>query len=297
MLDLKSSDIVVDATVGLAGHSKEFVKDIKHLIAFDQDINALTIAKKNLSDFKEKTSFVNQNFENMESVLKELDIVPTVIFADIGVSSMQFDDPDRGFSFRYDADLDMRMDIASSLTARDLIEKSSAAELEKIFLEYGELPFGFVRRFVNTLVEKRELESIDTTYKLAKLIDEIKIKHTKRKINPTQLVFQALRIATNNELGVLERMLESSFNILPVGGRIGIISFHSLEDRIVKRFFRHWSKPCLCPKSQLICNCAEKFPKRLKIKRPFPTFPSDEEVKENKRSRSAKLRVVEIISA
>ena len=296
MLGLQDGDVVFDLTLGLGGHSKAFLEAAHiDLVAVDQDAQALRIAQENLKQFPHVT-YVKSNFSALGHIVSQVNKVPRIIFADIGVSSLHLDDASRGFMFRENVPLDMRMDQDSSLQASDILMKSSACELETIFADYGELPRNIARKLGEQVILYREIEPIDTSYKLINLIEKINIQQNKKTKNPIPLVFQALRIAVNKELQVLERMLESSFDILPVGGKIGVITFHSLEDRIVKKFFKYWSKDCICDASQLICNCSERFPKKLFLKKPFPVFPDQQEIKKNSRSRSARLRIAEVVT-
>ncbi len=297
LLDLKQGETVFDLTVGNAGHASAFLKKISPngcLVAVDQDDVALDLARKNLKETHgSEVIFVKENFRNIEEIVRKTGRVPNVIFADIGVSSMQIDDPTRGFSIRYDGPLDMRMNTGLSLTARDLLLESSADELQYMFINLGELDRGFARRLAHSIVQFRKTNVLSNTSQLLSLVTA-ENKNKKHK-NPAVQVFQSLRIAVNEELESLERMLQSSFNILSDSGRLAVISFHSLEDRRVKDFMKHWAQNCFCPPKQVICTCHQTFPKRLKLVKPFPASPQQKEIDSNPRSRSALLRVAKIV--
>jgi len=308
LLQIQTDDVVFDLTVGAGGHTRAFLDKLGEngeVVALDQDSSALELAKKSLEGYEDQLSFIHTNFENIEEVTKKLKKTPTVIFADIGMSSMHIDDEERGFSFCSDGPLDMRMNNKSTLDAAYVVNNYEEKELRDIFVHYGEESFFVAWNVAKKIILERQVKPITRTTELAEIIKKIKNKNTKQnrkqkykrkqKGHPAQKIFQALRIHVNRELEVLERMLLSSFDILSAGGRLGVITFHSLEDRIVKKFFKSWSRDCICPKEVLQCNCKKLFPKRLEIQKPFPSNPSKEEIKRNPRSRSARLRVVKVL--
>lgn len=278
----------VDATLGAGGHGKAILEnhpEIKIYIGIDQDESALRLAKSNLEPFIEKTRFVKGNFGILEEILKKEKVEKAEGFLfDIGVSSMQLDDPRRGFSFSKEGLLDMRMDQSRNLTADTVVNTFSEKELEKIFWEYGEERAA--KKVAKAIVESRKEKRLSTTTALAALIEKVKGKGG--KIHPATLSFQALRIYVNDELNVLKNAIGVAIDHLAVGGRIGVISFHSLEDRIVKDLFKEAAK-----KSHV--NPYTKVEERPKIKilTKKPITASFKEKKNNPRSRSAKLRVGE----
>lgn len=296
LLNLKDNGIVVDCTLGLGGHAKEILKKSGangKLIGIDRDEEALLIAKENLKDFAGRFTAVKGNFLNIISILNGLNIqkVDGILF-DLGLSSMQIDASQRGFSLRADGPLDMRMDRSQKLNATDIINQFSPEDLEKTIRDYGEEKL--YKRIVKGIVAQRKIGKIDTTLKLIQAI-----KRSIPRMNPKfetaviTRVFQAIRVKVNNELDNLRSALKDSIDMLTNGSRIVVISYHSLEDRIVKETFRAESKECLCPPRQLKCTCNHK--KKLVIITKKPIVPSNEEIKENPRSRSAKLRAAEKI--
>lgn len=280
-LKLQKGQVVVDATLGWGGHSlmmAEKIGDGGHLIALDQDQRAIDRAAHRFKDIQTKISIIKSNFSQIDVVLDRLNIkeVDAVLF-DIGVSSMQFDEGDRGFSFRLEAPLDMRMDQSQVLSAQDVINTYSEQELVKIFWELGEEKFS--RKIASAIVRTRAARKIETTKELADLIVSVVGNgYGKERLHPATKVFQALRIVVNRELDVLKEGLQKAFHVLKISGRIAVISFHSLEDRIVKNFFRELE-------SQQQINILTKKP----IK------PTTQEKQNNKRSRSACLRIIERI--
>lgn len=280
--------ILVDGTLGGGGHSEAFLKAGACVIGLDQDPEALAFAQKRLEDFGERFTAVRANFSEINSVLEQfgMDAIDGVLL-DLGVSSWQLDAASRGFSFMRNGPLDMRMNPGAGMTAADLVNNSTAEELETIFREFGEEPAA--RRIAGHIVRERLKGAIRTTGELAQLIEAVQPR--RGKTHPATRVFQALRIAVNRELEVLEKALESFAARLRSGGRFGIITFHSLEDRIVKRFFKERSVEWLdrpeWPEPRRNPDCI------FKLLTNKPVVASEEELKNNPRSRSAKLRVVE----
>lgn len=280
---------IIDCTLGYGGHTIELLKKYKNIkiIGIDQDINAINLAKARLDMFQDRIKIINDNFSNgLKTALNNCkDVVG--ILADIGVSSMQFDDLDRGFSFLSD-NLDMRMNQDSNIQASDIINNYSITELERIFREFGEIRE--YKKLARIIVDFRKKEKISSGRVLSDLIS----KHFKNaKIHPATLAFQALRIEVNNELSELQDMLNTcKTSNIQNGARIGIISFHSLEDRIVKLEFKKWEQSCICDSSVIRCTCGNdnQLGKNVYKK---PIIPSQDEIRTNKRSRSAKLRVFE----
>ena len=292
-LNIREGKIYLDGTLGGAGHSREILKKLKGtglLIGIDQDIEALEVAKERLSNYK-NVEFFNLNYINFEKALDELGIDKIDgVLLDIGVSSYQFDNPERGFSYRFDAPLDMRMDQELEISARDIVNTYSESEITRIIKEYGEEKWA--ARIANFIVDERKKKSIETTFELVEIIkNAIPASARRNGPHPAKRTFQALRIEVNRELDVLEDSIERFVHRLNPGGRIAIITFHSLEDRIVKNAFKYLEKDCICPPSSPICTCDKK--KEIKILTRKPITASEEELKENKRSHSAKLRIAE----
>lgn len=286
-LNINPDGIYLDLTLGKGGHSKmilERLSDKGRLIAIDQDKEAIEAAKENLRDFS-NVSFVNSNFENFEKALEDLglDLIDGALM-DIGVSSYQIDNADRGFSYMKDGPLDMRMNQDNELTAEVIVNEYSQDELERIFFEYGEERFA--RSIARNIVSLRDEERIDTTFKLR----EIVMKSIKSKdAHPEKRVFQALRIEVNRELEVLENTIERVVDHLKKDGRIAIITFHSLEDRIVKNKFKDLATDCICPPEFPVCVCDHRA--KIKIITRKPVTASKAELRDNSRSKPAKLRV------
>lgn len=292
-LNIREGKIYLDGTLGGAGHSREILKRLKGsglLIGIDQDIEALEVAKERLSDYK-NVEFFNLNYINFEKALDELDIDKIDgVLLDIGVSSYQFDNPERGFSYRFDAPLDMRMDQDLEISAKDIVNTYSESEITRIIKDYGEEKWA--SRIAKFVVEERKKKDIETTFELVEIIkNAIPASARRNGPHPAKRTFQALRIEVNRELDVLKDSIERFVHRLNPGGRIAIITFHSLEDRIVKNIFKYLEKDCICPPSSPICMCDKK--KEIKILTRKPITASDEELKENKRSHSAKLRIAE----
>lgn len=293
-LNIKEDGIYVDCTLGGAGHSLEILKKLTtgKLYAFDQDNVALENAKIKLSEYADKVVFIKSNFENLKEKLAEQNVyeVDGVLY-DLGVSSPQLDTPERGFSYNYDTRLDMRMDTDASISAYEVVNEYSYHDLVRIFYRYGEEKFS--KQIARNIEKKRELAPIETTFQLVDIIKE-SIPAAKRRTggHPAKRVFQAIRIAVNNELSVFENSLEQAIDIVKVGGRISVITFHSLEDRICKQIFNSYAKNKEIPKNLPILP-NERLSK-LKLITRKPICPSDKELEENNRSRSAKLRVAEV---
>ena len=293
-LSIKADGIYVDGTLGGGGHSfhiAERLSDKGRLIGIDQDEDAIEAATKRLAQFKQRVTIVRDNYEHFQEILSTLSI-PAVdgILLDLGVSSYQFDEADRGFSYRFDAPLDMRMDKRQDFTAKDLINSYSEAELYHIIRDYGEDKFA--KNIAKHIVLERSKKPIETTFELSEVISHaIPMKMRVQGGHPAKKTFQAIRIALNRELEVLEESLDGMIKALKPGGRLCIITFHSLEDRIVKRAFRTAEDPCICPKDFPICTCGRKSLGKVISKKAI--LPSDLEREENPRSKSAKLRIFE----
>lgn len=293
-LNIKEDGIYVDCTLGGAGHSLKILKKLTtgKLYAFDQDNVALENAKIKLSEYADKVVFIKSNFENLKEKLAEQNVyeVDGVLY-DLGVSSPQLDTPERGFSYNYDTRLDMRMDTDASISAYEVVNEYSYHDLVRIFYRYGEEKFS--KQIARNIEKKRELAPIETTFQLVDIIKE-SIPAAKRRTggHPAKRVFQAIRIAVNNELSVFENSLEQAIDIVKVGGRISVITFHSLEDRICKQIFNSYAKNKEIPKNLPIL--PNESLSKLKLITRKPICPSNKELEENNRSRSAKLRVAEV---
>ncbi len=292
-LNIKSDGIYVDGTLGGGGHSEGILSSSEgcRLIGIDQDSEAIAAATKRLSKFDSRLTVVKSNFCRIKEILKELDIdgIDGAVL-DLGVSSYQLDNAQRGFSYMQSAPLDMRMDTSKDFSAYDVINSYSEGDLARIFYEYGEEKWS--RRIAEFIVEKRAEKNIETT---AELVDIIKAAIPKAARmeggHPAKRVFQAVRIEVNNELGMLKDAIEDFADSLKSGGRLAIITFHSLEDRIVKQTFMSLAQGCECPKSFPICVCNKQS--KVKILTRKPLLPSQHEEEVNPRSKSAKLRVIE----
>jgi 16S rRNA (cytosine1402-N4)-methyltransferase len=290
-LPLRADGHYIDGTVGAAGHAFGILKSTApdgSLLGLDRDPHALALAAERLSEFGARASLRQASFSEIDEVAHELNWENVDgILLDIGLSSMQLEDGSRGFSFRLEGPLDMRFDPAQSLTAEELVNTTSEQALANIISKYGEEPRA--RTIARAIIAARPL---DSTLQLADVIKRT-TKRPKRGIHPATRTFQALRIAVNDELDALERGLEAAVRLLTPGGRIVVITFHSLEDRIVKQFFRHESQDCICPPETLECRCGHKAKLRVITKK--PVRPDDEEIQRNPRSRSAKMRIAERI--
>ena len=288
-LNIKEDGVYADLTLGKGGHSKEILKKLSPeglLIGLDQDKDAIKAAKENLKDFSNVLYF-NENFEKISDVLDNacLNMIDGALM-DIGVSSYQIDNGDRGFSYMKDGPLDMRMNKENELTAKQVINDYSLDELWEIFSKYGEERYS--KTIAKSIVDYRKMHEINTTLQLRDIV--MKSVNT-NEAHPEKRVFQALRIEVNRELEVLENTLEKIVDRLNKGGRLCVITFHSLEDRIVKNKFKEMSKKCICPPEFPVCVCNHE--KKVKIISKKPILPSKNELKENRRSHSAKLRVCE----
>ncbi|MDU5912791.1 MAG: 16S rRNA (cytosine(1402)-N(4))-methyltransferase RsmH [Anaerococcus vaginalis] len=288
-LNIKEDGIYADLTLGKGGHSKEILKKLSPkglLIGLDQDKDAIEAARENLKDFSNVLYF-NENFENIENVLDEAGFnrIDGALM-DIGVSSYQIDNGDRGFSYMKDGPLDMRMNEDNELTAKQIVNDYSLDELWEIFSKYGEERYS--KTIANAIVDYRKMHEINTTLQLRNIV--MKSVNT-NEAHPEKRVFQALRIEVNRELEVLENTLEKIVDHLNKNGRLCVITFHSLEDRIVKNKFKEMSKKCICPPDFPVCVCNHE--KKVKIISKKPILPKKEELKVNSRSHSAKLRVCE----
>ncbi|NRG43458.1 16S rRNA (cytosine(1402)-N(4))-methyltransferase RsmH [Bacillus sp. CRN 9] len=293
-LNIKDDGIYVDCTLGGAGHSEYILSQLSDkgkLYAFDQDDTAIAHAKERLAAYAEKVTYIKSNFLYLQEELTELgvDKVDGVLY-DLGVSSPQLDTPERGFSYHHDAPLDMRMDKDAQISAYDVVNHWPYAELVKIFFKYGEEKFS--KQIARKIEATREAAPIKTTGELVEIIKEAIPAPARRKGgHPAKRVFQAIRIAVNDELGVFEKSLQKAMDILNPGGRISVITFHSLEDRICKAAFKQASEtPDLPPGLPII---PEEYKPEMKLVNRKPILPSEEELEQNNRARSAKLRIAE----
>ena len=289
-LNIKEDGIYVDGTIGGAGHSIEIVKRLKtgKLIGIDQDINAIKKSREVLEENLDEVILVQDNYSNIEEILRNLDIDKVDgILLDIGVSSHQLDEGSRGFSYHQDAPLDMRMNLDEKFSAWDVVNKYSKEDLERVIWDYGEERWA--KRIAEFIVMERKNHTIDTTLQLVDIIKKSIPKKFRMDSHPAKKTFQAIRIEVNNELNVLKDTIPKMVRLLNKNGRICIITFHSLEDRIVKNSFNELAKDCICPKEFPICTCNKE--KEIEIITRKPIIPTDEEIKENPRSRSSKLRI------
>jgi len=292
-LNIRKGKVYLDGTLGGAGHSLEILKKLDGeglLIGIDQDMEALNEAKNRLQIF-DNVKLFNLNYVEFEKALEDLNIDKIDgVLLDIGVSSYQFDNPERGFSYRFNAPLDMRMNINNKLTAKEIVNTYSEEDITRIIKEYGEE--NWAERISKFIVNYRKNKVIETTYDLVEIIKNSIPKGARRNgPHPAKRTFQALRIEVNKELDVLKDSIYKFVDHLNPGGRIAIITFHSLEDRIVKNSFKYLEKDCICPPSSPICTCDKK--KEIKIITRKPITASKEELLANNRSHSAKLRVAE----
>jgi 16S rRNA (cytosine1402-N4)-methyltransferase len=284
----------VDATVGSGGHAAALLNScpgIALLVGMDRDAQAAALARKNLAAFHDRAVITQGNFADINQILSSMHVhdLDGILF-DLGVSSLQLEDPLRGFSFKAQGPLDMRMDQNTAVSAHTVVNTFSAAELEHIIRTYGEERWA--RKIARTIVKRREQSPITTTTDLAHIVAEaIPVRHHPRTIHPATKTFQALRIAVNNELEHISRALDASVGLLRTGGRLCVISFHSLEDRIIKQKMQQWEKGCICPPRLPRCACGQE--KSVTILTKKPLLPGADEIGVNPRSRSAKLRVAE----
>ena len=285
-LDLNENKIIVDGTAGGGGHSGEIAKRAKRVISIDQDPDAIAVLNERLGD-KENVTIVHDNYSNIKNIISNLNIEKIDgLLLDLVVSSFQLDTAERGFSFHKDAPLDMRMS-KSGLSAYDVVNNYDERQLADIIYRYGEEKFS--RRIAANIVKARAKKPIETTFELVDIIKSSMPQKAMRDAHPARRTFQAIRIEVNAELDVLKSTLEDAFDILAPGGRIAIITFHSLEDRIVKEQFAKWCQGCTCPKEFPVCVCGKK-PKGKTFK---SISPSKEELEENPRARSSRLRIFE----
>lgn len=295
-LDIKPNGIYVDGTLGGAGHSFEICKRLGErgrLIGIDQDAEAIEAAKEKLISFGDRVTIVRSNYSQIRSVLRTLEIEKVDgILLDLGVSSHQLDTKERGFSYRENAPLDMRMDTRQTVTAKDIVNGYSEAQLFHIIRDYGEDKFA--KNIAKHIVRAREEKLIETTDQLTEVIKAaIPMKIRKNTGHPSKKTFQAIRIELNQELEVLKNTLDDMIDLLNDGGRISIITFHSLEDRIVKSIFKRNENPCTCPSKFPVCICGNKSKGKVITRKPI--LPGEQEIIDNKRSKSAKLRIFEKI--
>ncbi len=295
-LNIKEDGIYVDGTLGGAGHSSEIAKRLGEdglLVGIDQDENAIGAASEKLSSMMDRVKLVRDNFSNISNVLENLEISGIDgLLLDLGVSSHQLDEAERGFSYMHDAPLDMRMDNRNPLSAKEVVNNYSEKELENIIKSYGEEKWA--KRIAKFIVDFRKDGEITTTHQLVDIIKRAIPKRARMDgPHPAKRTFQAIRIEVNRELDIIKDTIEAATQKLNPGGRICIITFHSLEDRIVKNTFKALNNPCTCPPEFPVCKCNKK--PMVKIITRKPILPTDEEINVNPRSRSAKLRVIEKI--
>ena len=295
-LNVKENGIYIDGTIGGGGHSFEIAKLLRpemgaKLIGLDQDEAAIESSKKKLAPYQSLLTVVRSNYSNIKAVLRELNVdLADGILLDLGVSSHQLDEAERGFSYMDDAPLDMRMDRRNTLSAYEVVNGYSEHDLFRIIKDYGE--DRFAQNIAKNIVKKREEGPIKTTFELRDIISaSIPMKVKKTGGHPAKRTFQAIRIEVNHELDVLEDTLDTMIDILAPGGRLCIITFHSLEDRIVKTNFKRNEDPCTCPPDFPVCVCGKKSKGRVITRKPI--IPTTEEMETNPRSKSAKLRVFE----
>lgn len=293
----KDGGLYIDCTLGGAGHTERLLSlsgPTGRVLGLDQDETALAHARNRLAAYADRITLVHTNFRHVDEAARRVGFSPAdgIVF-DLGVSSPQFDVADRGFSYRFDAPLDMRMDRSHGKTAAEVVNAFDEQELARVFFQYGEEKFS--RAIARNIVKARAVKPIETTNELAELIKEsIPAKARRTGPHPARRVFQALRILVNDELGALEDSLEKAFQVLRPGGRMAIITFHSLEDRIVKTRFAEWCKGCTCPPGFPVCVCGKE--PRAKLVHRKPLTASDVEIERNPRARSAHLRAIEKIS-
>ena len=298
-LDIKPDGIYVDCTLGGGGHSEEILKRLSELggngklVSIDRDPEAISAAGKRLAKYGERSIIRRGNFCDAPSILDSLGIEKIDgVTADLGVSSRQLDESSRGFSYMHDAPLDMRMSKGEGMSAYDVVNGYSEDELKKIIYNYGEEKFS--SRIASFIVEAREKKTIESTFELSEIIkNAIPAKFRKEGPHPAKRTFQAIRIEVNGELDVIDKVINGLFPYLASGGRMSFISFHSLEDRIIKHTFLSHTEGCTCPKDFPVCVCGKKPEAKIITKKPI--LPSDKELLENPRSRSAKLRILEKI--
>ena len=292
-LNVKDRGIYVDGTLGGGGHSFGILSKSEdcRLIGIDQDKEAIEAAGKRLEPFHDRITLVKSNFCKIKYILSSrgIDKIDGAVL-DLGVSSYQLDNADRGFSYMHDAPLDMRMDTDSGLNAREIVNSYSEEELSRIFFDYGEEKWS--RRIAEFIVKQRKERSVETTFELVDIIKAAIPKKARLEGgHPAKRIFQAIRIEVNGELKILDKAIRDFCDCLKPGGRLAVITFHSLEDRIVKNAYRSLAEGCTCPKDFPVCVCGNK--PQIKIITRKPVLPAEEETKNNSRSKSAKLRVIE----
>ncbi len=293
-LNLRPGGTYIDCTLGGGGHTSEILHKIQpggRVIGIDQDPNALETAQRNLAPYKDRITFIHRNFYRLKEVLAELNVgsADGVLF-DLGLSAFQVDEGARGFSYRYDAPLDMRMDPQNPVTAAKLVNELAEEELGRVIREYGEERWA--ARIARFIVEHRQKKVLRTTGELVEIIKQAIPAGARRSgPHPAKRTFQALRIAVNDELNRFGQALRDAMDILKPGGRVCVISFHSLEDRITKEVFKDLAGGCVCPPDLPVCRCARQ--KRVEILTPRPVVPGAQEVARNPRARSAKLRAAQ----
>lgn len=294
-LNIVSDGVYADCTLGGGGHSYQIAERLGKdglLIGIDQDANALKAAGERLKEFG-NVKYVHSNFSNIKNIVEGLGLGQDSVngfLLDLGVSSHQLDEADRGFSYNHDAPLDMRMDVTCPLSADMVVNTYSQDELTRIIRDYGEERWA--KRIAEFIIKERNIKPIETTFELVSVIKKAVPKGARTDgPHPAKRTFQAIRIEVNNELGILEGTINDMVDLLKSEGRICIITFHSLEDRIVKTVFRNLENPCTCPREFPICVCGKK--PRVKVITRKPIVPGDEELRLNHRARSAKLRVIE----
>lgn len=292
-LNIKSDGVYIDCTLGFGGHSSEILKRVPNgmLYAFDKDINAITYSEERLRKIASNFKLYNESFSNLKERCIEDNIKPDGVLFDLGLSSVEIDDAARGFSYMKDARLDMRMDLNSSLTAYDVVNTYDINKLVKVFREYGEEKHAL--KIANAIEEARSEKPIKTTLELVNIIDKCYPYKEKRNTHPAKKVFQAIRIEVNNELEELENALKDSLDVLNVGGRLAVITFHSLEDRICKNIFKKVST--INPVVKGMPNIPSEMLPDFKLVTNKPIVPLEEEIRHNSRSKSAKLRIIEKI--
>ena len=291
-LEIKPDGSYLDGTLGGGGHSFAICERLQngHLYGIDQDEAAIQAAGTRLKEFGDKVTIIRDNFRNAKMILDGCGIHQVEgIVLDLGVSSYQLDTEERGFSYRYDAPLDMRMDQRQTLTARDIVNEYSEKELYAIIRDFGEDPFA--KNIAKHIAAARERQPIETTFQLNEVIKAAIPAKMRANGHPSKQTFQAIRIACNRELEVLQEALDDLIDLLAPGGRLCIITFHSLEDRLVKNAFRRNENPCICPPEFPVCTCGRVSKGRVVTKKPI--LPGEKEIAENSRSKSAKLRIFE----
>ena len=291
-LDIKPDGIYVDGTLGGGGHASQVCRrlgDGGRLIGIDQDQDAIEVASERLSEFGGKVTIVRENYQKIKQILHDLGIEKADgIYLDLGVSSYQLDTAKRGFTYREDAPLDMRMDVRNPVTAADIVNEYEETELYRIIRDYGEEKFA--KNIAKHMVQARQEKRIETTGQLTEIVKAaIPMKMRATGGHPAKRTFQALRIELNHELDVLSDSIDTMIDLLKPGGRLSIITFHSLEDRIVKNRFRQNENPCICPAGFPVCVCGRSSKGKVITRKPI--IPSQREIEENKRAKSSKLRV------